>query len=135
MDEQDSSDTNSQKDIYLTGPSVPIYVNCLIYEMYVGRLPSPCVVKLNEPLPDLPTCPAASVPELSPQRVINRLKVMCELDPVTFKEDIQGSIPVRIGDAGIDVTVTFHDVGEEPRCELGLTANQPPKQVPPEPKP
>jgi hypothetical protein len=75
-------------------------------------------------IPPIPLEDEISEGELSFDKIINRLKVMCELDPVAYKKTHEGSFPVTVHGKNYTIKVTFFDTAADPSYKIQITEKQ-----------
>jgi hypothetical protein len=97
------------------------YVNWLLAHMLKTSVRT-LVVRTSQPLPGSrkqgqkggPPC----MPE--PSHVINRLKLLCELDPVTYARATRGRFDQQHETYTLRYKMLFEDTGEESACTIEL---------------
>jgi len=67
------------------------------------------------PVPAAGTSPA-DLPDFA--HVVNRLKILCGLDPVNYPRPVEGTIKLRVGAADVVVQARFNDVEGEVRLRM-----------------
>jgi len=58
-------------------------------------------------------------------RIINRLKVLSGLDPVTFKKPRHGKIALLVQGTPYDVSTTFVDSAADSQCTITMHPGEP----------
>jgi hypothetical protein len=91
------------------------YVNALLVQMYSSGAPS-IELRRSEPIAVLPGLGYA--PDFS--SVSNRLKIMCNLNPICYQQPVEGKVRLQFPDAFCVLRCRFEDVSADPFCELFL---------------
>jgi hypothetical protein len=94
------------------------YVNLLLYHMVKNDTDTQ-ILREAESLPSLAgELGAVSPPPLD--RLLNRLKVLSGLNPVTYPAPVEGSIPLCIGGEMFRAKTFFDDASND-RCRISMT--------------
>jgi len=56
--------------------------------------------------------------------IIDRIKLMCGLDPVRYKDEKEGSVVIRICDKDYTVRTTFNDTATDQSCRIQWIKDQ-----------
>ena len=104
-------------------PPTVRYANMMLLLM-AKRGVFPAKLRLSGALPPFSECPgidydAEEFASVDYPHVINRLKVMCQLNAVSYKEPVEGKFELVIGNVGtFQVHCSFDDRCSPPSCEL-----------------
>lgn len=99
----DATDLSDLRNFVESNP-VKKYVNCLLLAL-VKQGEGEHRFSQPEPLPAPPRLSREDYEQASFAHVVNRLKVMSQLDPVTYHEAKEGKIELHVGSVG---TVIIH---------------------------
>ena len=69
-------------------------------------------------MPRVPDIPERDVPRF--ELIVNRLKVMSDLDPVTYPSPLHGRIGLTVRGEPYDVEVGFDDTADNGTCEIRI---------------
>ena len=106
------------RDLVETSP-VKRYVNLLLLDLGGSDEGASCTLSKSRSLPSLTGYKWEE--ELPPfEKVRNRLKVMADLDPVTFQEPVKGHFKMQIGARPCIAHVDFDDGADDPTVNLRL---------------
>ncbi|MHC4502641.1 MAG: hypothetical protein ACYTFI_04990 [Planctomycetota bacterium] len=96
------------------------YTNILLLKMYRQSITS-FVLRESEPLPVI-TIEGEPEPlrAIDLAHVLNRLKVMADIDPVRHKQPVDGRFMLDIRGVPVDVYVHFDDRCADPCCEITM---------------
>jgi hypothetical protein len=96
---------------------VKAWVNLLLLHMFRSHIES-LTLSRSKGIPSIPL--EEEVPEgaFDFDKIVNRLEVMSGLDPVVFRIQREGKIPMIIGGKDFTVTTTFVDPDEDSRCSI-----------------
>jgi hypothetical protein len=93
------------------------YVNCILIDMHQRGMSSR-ELRQSEPLPSLDTLRCSTPTDFS--HVLNRLKVMSDLNPVTYPEPVDGRFKVQMLGKRFKVEARFDDNPEDPYVRLEM---------------
>jgi len=93
------------------------YVNLLLLAMARDDVRE-VVLTSSRPLPPSKIYPGAEIPPF--ESVVNRLKVVANLDPVIYQHPKEGRIELTIGSDPVAVHVRFVDTGPERSVHLRM---------------
>lgn len=94
-----------------------IYANCLILEMF-DRREAERILRGSEPLTPPAHYSSTELPDFV--AVVNRLKVISELDPVAYSEPRSGKCVMKIRGVDVILHTEFHDTGDDPRVHVRM---------------
>jgi len=96
------------------------WVNLFLQHMFESHLVS-FTLKKSEGIPSIPLEDKLPEGELDFIKIINRLKVMSGLDPVTFKKPHEGNIPIGIHGIWYTAKTAFIDSEDDSKCEITIS--------------
>ncbi|MCU0917278.1 MAG: hypothetical protein MUC88_22345, partial [Planctomycetes bacterium] len=99
------------------------WVNLLLLHMYhsVDHL----TLRRSQGIPSLPLDDDLPLAELDFDKIINRLKVLSGLDPVTFREPRRGKVRLCISGTWYRVDTVFTDTAADSQCEITMQRESP----------
>lgn len=112
--DQDTKGMNRHRDAAEEGPVIR-YVNCLLIDM-IKKTEPVLDLRRSMPLPT-PDTDGSQVPD-SFSLVENRLKVMCDLDPVTYQKPVDGRFRIKAIGRTFMVRLHFDDQADDPGVRL-----------------
>jgi hypothetical protein len=113
-------DLDALKELTESSPPAKRWVNCLLEHMFRTKIES-FVLSRSEGIPSIPFDDGLLEGELNFTQIINRLKVMSGLDPVVFKTQREGKVPLNIGGIDYTATTTFIDSDEDSKCSIAMS--------------
>lgn len=125
-DPGESIDLEELKELPERSPAKK-YVNLLLLVMARNDVHE-VVLNSTKALPPLKIDPDAEIPPF--KSVVNRLKVMASLDPVTYQHPKEGRIELTVGSDPLAVHVRFVDAGPERSVHLRMERLERPEQKP-----
>jgi hypothetical protein len=119
----DPIDPNELKVLSERSP-VKVWVNLLLLHMYKDSVSS-LVLQKSKGIPPIPLEEEVPPGGFDFDKIINRLKVMSNLDPIACPKPCQGEFPLMIQGVPYTVSTTFVDTGADPRCEITMRKGKP----------
>ena len=118
----DSIDLNELQELKERSPAKH-WVNLLLVHMYhsVDHL----TLRRSQGIPSLPLDDDLPLAELDFDKIINRLKVLSGLDPVTFREPRRGKVRLSIHSVWYRVDTVFTDTAADSQCEITMQRESP----------
>ena len=126
----DEANMDNIREINTFSPVVR-YVNCMLLDM-AAKDRFPQTLTISGVLPKLSTkagqwLTAEDLNAVDLPHAINRLKVMCQLDPIQYKEPITGQFLLRIAKRDFVVYVCFNDRSSPPSCQITIEPDDSPE--------
>ena len=112
----DEIDLNELKELSAASPA-KVWVNLLLLHICKDS-GSSLTLQKSKGIPSIPLEEEVPPGELDFDRIINRLKVMAGLDPVTYREPRKGRISLTIGGTWYHGNATFVDSVADSQCEI-----------------
>ena len=112
-------DLDELKELTESSPG-KVWVNLFLLDLFRRKIES-CTLSRSQGIPSIPF--EEEVPEggFDFTKIINRLKVMSGLDPVVFKTQQEGKIPLGIGGIYYTATTTFVDSDKDSKCTITIS--------------
>ena len=116
-------DPDELKELVVKSTPAKRWVYCLLEHMFRTKIES-FVLSRSEGIPSIPIDDGLLEGELDFTQIINRLKVMSGLDPVVFKIQREGKIPLGIGGINYTATTTFVDSDKDSKCTIVISKGE-----------
>jgi hypothetical protein len=120
---KDSIDLDDLKELSERSPA-KYWVNLLLMHMCRDSVSSFTLQK-SKGIPPIPGEEHMPPGGFDFDKIINRLKVMSDLDPVTFKEPRHGKIALLVHGTSYNVSTTFVDSVADSQCTIMVHPGKP----------
>ena len=95
------------------------YVDDLLWQLRSDASGS-VSLRASEPLPHIQGDAQAVSDDVSYETVVNRLKVLCGLQPITYAKSAQGKFERDVRDRKLRVRCRFTDSGPDASCSINV---------------